>query len=65
MLMSPLKKSDTGPRPRAASVEPPRLEITDFQKMDVYARCLAQCYRQHHVIKVLISRTWQRHFLLL
>jgi len=36
MLISPLKKTrDTGPHPRAASVETPRLEITDFQKMDI------------------------------
>jgi len=51
------RKCDTGPHPRAASVETPRLEKTDFQKIDVCARCFVQCHRQQHVIKVLISRT--------
>jgi hypothetical protein len=43
MLISMLKTRDTGPHPRAASVETPRLEITDFQKMDIRGSCKIFC----------------------
>ena len=53
---------NTLPDPSVASVGPPQLKTTQFQKF-TYARCYVQCYSAHYVIKVLILWLHQRHFL--
>ena len=58
------KPCDTLSQPRVASVEPPWLETTHFQKcVYVYARCFVRCYRVLWVINALTVRRWQRCFL--
>jgi hypothetical protein len=59
------KKCNTLPHLGIASVEPPWLETTHFQKCMYMSDVFWQSYRAHYIMKVLILWSWQKHVLCL